>query len=69
MTETEILNRGMAAEISKMGHTDEMMIVDAGLAIPNTIKVMARVGIVKNMFPTIPQNVDTFYEYLPLQNW
>lgn len=52
-----------------MGHTDEMMIVDAGLAIPNTIKVMARVGIVKNMFPTIPQNVDTFYEYLPLQNW
>lgn len=69
MTETEILNRGMAAEISKMGHTDEMMIVDAGLAIPNTIKVMGRVGIVKNMFPTIPQNVDTFYEYLPLQNW
>lgn len=40
MTETGILNREIAAEISKMGHTDKMMIVDAGLAVPNTTKVI-----------------------------
>jgi D-ribose pyranase len=40
MTETGILNREIAAEMSKMGHTDKMMIVDAGLAVPNTTKVI-----------------------------
>ena len=40
MKETGILNRDIAAELSKMGHTDKMMIVDAGLAVPNTTKVI-----------------------------
>jgi len=40
MTETGILNRDIAAEIAKMGHTDKMLIADAGLAIPNTTKVI-----------------------------
>ena len=40
MLETGILNREIAAEISKMGHTDKMLIADAGLAIPNTTKVI-----------------------------
>ena len=40
MTETGFLNREVAAELSKMGHTDRMMIVDAGLAIPKTTKVI-----------------------------
>lgn len=40
MTETGILNREIAAEMAKMGHTDKMMIVDAGLAVPNTTKVI-----------------------------
>jgi len=40
MTETGIINREIAAEMSKMGHTDKMMIVDAGLAVPNTTKVI-----------------------------
>ena len=40
MTETGILNRMIAAEITKMGHTDKMIIADAGLAIPNTTKVI-----------------------------
>ena len=40
MTETGILNRDIAAEIAKMGHTDKMMIIDAGLAVPNTTKVI-----------------------------
>lgn len=40
MKETGILNREIAAQLSKMGHTDKMMIVDAGLAVPNTTKVI-----------------------------
>ncbi|MDR1137196.1 MAG: hypothetical protein LBK91_02625, partial [Synergistaceae bacterium] len=38
--ETGVLNRDIAAELSKMGHTDRMLIADAGLAIPNTTKVI-----------------------------
>jgi D-ribose pyranase len=40
MKETGILNRDIAAELSKMGHTDKMLIADAGLAIPNTTRVI-----------------------------
>jgi len=40
MTETGILNRDIAAEMSKLGHTDTMLIADAGLAIPNSTKVI-----------------------------
>jgi D-ribose pyranase len=40
MTETGILNRDIAAEISKLGHTDKLLIADAGLAIPNTTRVI-----------------------------
>ena len=34
MTETGILNRDIAAELARMGHTDRLLIADAGLAIP-----------------------------------
>ena len=40
MTETGILNRDIAAEMAKLGHTDLMLIADAGLAIPNDVKVI-----------------------------
>jgi D-ribose pyranase len=40
MTETGILNRDIAAEMAKLGHTDKLLIADAGLAIPNTTKVI-----------------------------
>ena len=40
MTETGILNREIAAQIAKMGHTDMMLIADAGLAVPNTTPVI-----------------------------
>jgi len=40
MTETGILNRDIAAEMSKLGHTDMMLVADAGLAIPNATKVI-----------------------------
>lgn len=40
MNETGIINREIAAELAKMGHTDRLLIADAGLAIPNTTKVI-----------------------------
>ncbi len=40
MTETGILNREIAAEMAKLGHTDTLLIADAGLAIPNGTKVI-----------------------------
>jgi D-ribose pyranase len=40
VTETGILNRDIAAELSKLGHTDMLLIADAGLAIPNTTRVV-----------------------------
>lgn len=40
MTETGILNREIASELAKLGHTDKILIADAGLAIPNTTKVI-----------------------------
>ena len=40
IVETGILNRDIAAELAKLGHTDRVLIADAGLAIPNTTKVI-----------------------------
>jgi len=40
MLETSLVNRDMVAELAKMGHTDKLLIADAGLAIPNTTKVI-----------------------------
>jgi D-ribose pyranase len=40
MTETGVLNRELAAELSRMGHGDKLLIADAGLALPNTTKVV-----------------------------
>ncbi|MDR1832602.1 MAG: D-ribose pyranase [Fusobacteriaceae bacterium] len=40
MTETGILNRDIAAEMAKLGHTDRLLIADAGLAIPAATKVI-----------------------------
>lgn len=47
MTETGILNREIAAEIAKMGHTDRMIICDAGFALPKELKVID-VSLAKN---------------------
>ncbi len=40
MTETGILNRDIAREITQLGHTDKVLIADAGLAIPSSTKVI-----------------------------
>ena len=40
MTETGILNRDIAAELARMGHTDRLLIADAGLTIPDSTRVI-----------------------------
>ena len=40
MTETGILNRDIAAELARMGHPDRLLIADAGLAIPDSTRVI-----------------------------
>ncbi len=40
MKEVGIINRDIAAAISKQGHTDLLMVVDAGFAIPQGIEVI-----------------------------
>ena len=40
MTETGIINRDIAAELIKLGHMDKVLIADAGLAIPQSTRVI-----------------------------
>lgn len=40
MKEVGIINRDIAAAISKQGHTDLLMVVDAGFAIPPGVEVI-----------------------------
>jgi D-ribose pyranase len=40
MKEVGIINREIAAAISKQGHQDLLMVVDAGFAIPNGVEVI-----------------------------
>lgn len=40
MNETGIVNRDIAAALSKQGHGDLMMVVDAGFAIPQGVEVI-----------------------------
>ena len=65
MTETGFLNREVAAELSKMGHTDRMMIVDAGLAIPKTTKVIDLS--IKTNFPTTLDVLDEVLKHFSVE--
>ncbi|HHT96291.1 MAG TPA: D-ribose pyranase [Clostridiales bacterium] len=65
MTETGILNREIAAEISKMGHTDRMMIVDAGLAVPNSTKVID-ISLSKNV-PTVIEVLEEVLKHFSVE--
>jgi len=40
MVETGILNRDIAAELAKLGHTDRVLIADAGLPYPILPKLL-----------------------------
>lgn len=65
MTETGILNREIAAEMAKMGHTDMMLIADAGLAIPNTTKVID-LSLTKDL-PTALQVLDEVLKHFSVE--
>ncbi|MDD2957497.1 MAG: D-ribose pyranase [Lachnospiraceae bacterium] len=65
MTETGILNREIAAEMAKMGHTDKMMIVDAGLAVPNSTKVID-LSLSKNV-PTVIQVLEEVLKHFSVE--
>lgn len=65
MTETGILNREIAAEMAKMGHTDKMMIVDAGLAVPNTTKVID-LSLAQNI-PTVIQVLEEVLKHFSVE--
>jgi len=57
MKETGMINRDIVAELAKLGHTDRLLIADAGLAIPNTTKVIDL---------SMSENVPTALEVLKL---
>ena len=65
MTETGILNREIAAEMAKMGHTAMMLIADAGLAIPNTTKVID-LSLAKDL-PTALQVLDEVLKHFSVE--
>lgn len=59
MLETGILNRDIAAEIIKLGHTDRLLIADAGLAIPLSTKVIDLA-----LRENVPTTIDVLKEIL-----
>lgn len=59
MTETGILNREIAAQLSRLGHTDMLLIADAGLAIPEGTTVIDL-----SLKPGVPTAVEVLQEVL-----
>jgi D-ribose pyranase len=65
MTETGILNRDIAAETAKLGHTDKLLIADAGLAIPNSTRVID-ISLDKNA-PTAIETLKVVLEHFSVE--
>ncbi len=65
MTETGILNRDIAAQITKLGHTDRMMITDAGFAIPAGVPTID-VSVAENL-PTALQMLDEVLKHFSVE--
>ena len=59
MTESGLLNRELAAEFAKLGHTDKILITDAGLALPATTKVIDLA-----LAPNLPTTITVLEEVL-----
>jgi D-ribose pyranase len=65
MTETGILNRDVAAEMAKLGHTDKLLIADAGLAIPNSTRVID-ISLDKNV-PTAVETLKVILQHFSVE--
>ena len=65
MKEVGILNAEISYAISKLGHMDEMMVVDAGFPIPqgvNTVDLSLDVNV-----PTVLQVLDVLLKYFSVE--
>lgn len=65
MKEFGIINREIAAAISKQGHMDLLMVVDAGFAIPSHIEVID-ISIAENK-PTVPEVLSELKKYFSVE--
>jgi D-ribose pyranase len=65
MKEVGIINRDIAAAISKQGHTDLLMMVDAGFAIPNGVEVID-ISLGENM-PTVPEVLSELKKFFSVE--
>lgn len=65
MVESGFLNRELSAWMSKLGHTDKVLITDAGLAVPEGTKVIDLSLDVNN--PTVPQVLDVLLMHFSVE--
>jgi D-ribose pyranase len=62
MQEIGIINRGIAAAISKQGHQDLLMVTDAGFAIPDGVEVIdISLGENKPLVPEVLAELKNFF--------
>lgn len=65
MKEVGILNRDIAEIISMMGHTDEMIVCDAGFAIPLGVKSVD-ISLAENK-PTVIEALEELVKYFSVE--
>ncbi|MCX6327320.1 MAG: D-ribose pyranase [Bacteroidia bacterium] len=65
MKEAGIINREIAAAITKQGHTDLLMVVDAGFAIPNGVEVID-ISLGENK-PTVPEVLEELKKFFSVE--
>lgn len=65
MKKSTLINSEISYEISKMGHTDSLVVCDSGLPIPNGVK---RIDLaLKKGLPTFLDTLDTILEELQVE--
>lgn len=65
MKEVGILNRGIAKIVSMMGHTDEMIVCDAGFAIPLGVKIVD-ISLAENK-PTVVEVLEELKKFFSVE--
>ena len=65
MKKSTLINSEISYEISKMGHTDSIVVCDSGLPIPSGVK---RIDLaLKKGLPTFLDTLDTILEELEVE--
>ena len=65
MQETGILNRGIGEVLSRMGHTDELIVCDAGFAIPLGVETVD-ISLAKNK-PTVIETLEELIRHFSVE--